>query len=139
MIAEITNNLVDKIKGVAAFGGRVAATLGGTEADPTLVNIQSPCAWVLFQSSQNRDKPAQKWQVMRLNFSVVLFLQYGEGETDFVDTQLKLIDDVSQAVRGKTSSDSQQALWEVNGFELVNVEPNRMTYQMSFSTEVAYK
>jgi len=139
VIAEVTNNLVTKIKSVAAFGGRVAATLGGTEADPTLVNIATPSAWVLFQSSQNSDKPAQKWQVMRLNFSVVLFLQYGEGETDFVDTQLKLIDDVSQAVRGKTSSDSQQAIWEVNGFELVNVEPNRMTYQMSFSTEVAYK
>lgn len=138
MIQDILDDLITKVKTVTALGGRVAATLGGTEADPALVHIQTPAAWVLFSGSQNSDKPAQKWQIMRLNFNVLVFLPYGQGESDFIDTQIKLVEDVAQAVRGTLPMNQGSTLWEFNGATLIELEPSRVTYQLSFSTEAAY-
>ena len=137
MIGAVLGDLIAKVSSVTALGGRVAATLGGTEADPTLVHIETPAAWVLYQGSQNSDKPAQKWQVMRENFIVLVFMTYGAGEEDFIDTQLKLVEDIAQAVRGTLPMDQGSTMWEYSGASLVDVEPSRVTYQLSFSTEVA--
>lgn len=139
MINDVLKDLIAKVKTVSALGGRVAATLGGTEADPTLVHITTPAAWVLYQGSQNSDKPAQKWQVTRENFTVLVFMAYGEGETDFVDTQIRLVEDIAQAVRGTLPMDQGSTYWEFDGASLVEIEPTRVTYQLSFATEVAWK
>lgn len=138
MIGDILEDLVNKVKTVSALGGRVAATLGGTEGDPTLVHIETPAAWAIFQGSLNSDKPAQKWQVMRHNFNVLVFLPYGQGEANFIDTQLKLVEDVAQAVRGTLPLDQGSTLWEFTGVNLIDIEPTRITYQLSFSVEAAY-
>lgn len=139
MIDQLTSDLIAKVGTVTALGGRVAATLGGTEADPTLANLETPAAWVIYQGSQNSDKPAQKWQVTRENFTVLVFLTYGAGETDFVNTQLKLVEDIAQAVRGTLPMEQGSTLWEFAGASLVDIEPTRVTYQLSFATEVAWK
>lgn len=139
MIGAVLQDLITKVSSVTALGGRVAATLGGTEADPTLVHITTPAAWVLYQGSQNSDKPAQKWQITRENFTVLVFISYGQGEANFIDTQIKLVEDIAQAVRGTLPMDQGSTLWEFNGASLVEIEPTRVTYQLSFSTEVAWK
>lgn len=139
MINDVLKDLIAKVKTVSALGGRVAATLGGTEADPTLVHITTPAAWVLYQGSQNSDKPAQKWQVTRENFTVLVFMAYGQGEADFLDTQIKLVEDIAQAVRGTLPMDQGSTYWEFDGASLVEIEPTRVTYQLSFATEVAWK
>ena len=139
MIGAVLEDLIAKVSSVTALGGRVAATLGGTEADPTLVHIETPAAWVLYQGSQNSDKPAQKWQVTRENFNVLVFLAYGQGEDDFINTQIALVEEIAQAVRGTLPLDQGSTLWEFQGATLVEVEPTRVTYQLSFATEVAWK
>jgi hypothetical protein len=138
VIDTYTHDLINKIKTVAAFGGRVAATLGGTEADPTLAEVTTPCAWVLFESSQNSDQANRKWQMMRLNFSVVLILPYGAGETDFIDTQLKLVEDTAQAVRGTLAANQGSHLWGFEGCTLEQAEPTRITYRLMFSADESY-
>lgn len=139
MIGAVLLDLIDKVKTVSTLGGRVAATLGGTEADPTLVQIETPAAWVLYRGSQNSDKPAQKWQITRENFSVLVFLAYGNGEDDFIDTQIQLVEDIAQAVRGTLPLEQGSTLWEFDGGTLVEIEPTRVTYELRFSTEVAWK
>jgi hypothetical protein len=68
----------------------------------------------------------------------VVILPYGAGESNFIDTQLKLIEDVSQAVRGTLADSAGSKLWAFDGCSLVEVEPTRITYQLTFSAESAY-
>lgn len=138
MIDLYTNDLVEKLKAVPAFGGRVGATLGGTEADPTLSNIEVPAAWVVFSGLQNRDQRDRRYQMMDMSFRVVVMLDYGNGESDFVDTQLKLIDDASQAVRGEIVADTGSMVWNFDGASIVSINPDRIVYELSFSAPAAY-
>jgi hypothetical protein len=138
MIYTYTNDLVTRLKTVADFGGRVAATLGGSEADPALAFVETPSAWVVFSGMQNTAERSQRFQLMRLNFDVVLILEYGSGEMNFVDTQLKLIDDASQAVRGELVANTGTARWTYEGCRLISVNPDRVIYQLNFSADAAY-
>jgi len=138
MIKDVTSDLVEKLSTVTALGGRVAASLGGTEADPTLALIEVPAAWVVFIGSVNTAERDQRFQLMRLNYSVVLVLEYGAGESDFIDTQLKLIDDASQAVRGTKVAGADNLVWSFDGANLISVNPDRVVYQLQFSALQAY-
>lgn len=138
MITEYTQDLIEKLNTVAAFGGRVAATLAGSEADPALASIDAPCAWVVFQSSQNTDTSNQKWQLMQLNFSVVLVLAYSQGESDFVETQLQLIDDATQAVRGTLAAEQGSMYWSFDGCSYMVNNTDRVLYMLNFSAPAAY-
>jgi hypothetical protein len=138
MIDIYTNDLVSKLKTVTALGENVAASMGGTEADPALALIAVPAAWVVFSGMQNTGPDHQRFQLMRLNYSVVLILGYGAGEVDFVDTQLKLIDDASQAVRGTIVNDEGSKVWGYDGCTLISVNPDRVVYQLNFSADAAY-
>lgn len=136
-IQQYTKDLIDKLNTVAAFGGRVAATIAGTEADPALVNMEAPLAWVVFQSMQSYGTPGQS-QMMTLNFSAVVVLAYGKGEADFLDNQLQVIDDAAQAVRGTRSGDDGSMLWTYNGCRLLSNNTDRLLYELFFSAPAAY-
>lgn len=138
MISDYTADLVAKLKTVPALGGRVAATLGGTEADPALATVETPAAWVVFSGLANTGPSQQRFQLMRLNYRVVLILEYGKGEEDFVDTQLQLIDDASQAVRGTLADNDGSKVWAFDGANLVSINPDRIVYELSFFAESAY-
>jgi phage gp37-like protein len=138
MISTYTTDLVEKLKTVTTFGGRVAATLGGSEADPALAMVDTPAAWVVFSGMQNTDRRGERFQLMRLNFDVVLIIEYGSGEDDFVNTQLQLIDDASQAVRGEIVADTGTARWAYESCRVISINPDRVIYQLNFSADAAY-
>ena len=138
MITEYTQDLIDKLNTVEAFEGRVAATLAGTEADPALASMETPFAWVLFQSLQALGQPLAKGQMMQMNFSVVVFLPYGNGEIDFVETQLQILDDAAQAVRGTLAAEQGSYNWTFNGLSYAENNTDRVAYVLNFSAPAAY-
>lgn len=137
-VGDLCKDLVNRIGELSAYGGRVAVTLGGTEADPTLANLETPNAWIVFHSSQNTGKEGQRWQEVRFNFNVIVALPYSQGESDFTDIQLKLLEDTAQAVRGNLPNPNGSNLWMYDGCMLLSVDPDKVHYQLNFSTMGAY-
>jgi hypothetical protein len=144
MIAELTQHLCTQIETVSALAGSTGTTLGGTEADPTMTSIPMPAAWVIFESAQDTSQTDGKtghdsrYQKLLLSYRVVLVLRYGEGETD-LKAQLKMIEDVAAAVRGKQALDFGADPWSYDGCSLLTVETNRIAYALSFQTMAYYK
>jgi phage gp37-like protein len=141
MIVEITQHLVDRIVSVSALAGSTGISLGGTEADPTLTSIPAPAAWVVFEGAQDMTRTDGKsgadsrYQKLNLTYSVVLVLDYGNGETD-LKNQLKLIEDVATAVRGTSPSQLVDPISYL-GCTLLSVKPDRIAYALTFGC-IAY-
>lgn len=138
MIAEYASDLVTKLNTVTELGGRVAVTMGGSEADPTLASVEAPAAWVVFRGQQNTAQTNRKFQDTRVFFSVLLKLKYGNGESDFVNTQLNLIEQASQAVRGKGVPNQGLQLWGYDGCSLVDFNSDAVFYDLTFAASAVY-
>lgn len=138
IISTITQDLLNKLKSVPTLGDRVGCTLGGTEADPTLANMPAPFAWVIVQSSQNVDTDRPKYQRITVNYVVFLGLDYGKGESDFVDTQLTLIEDIARAVGGTEVSVPGPGRWSYEGCNWIHGDPTRAMYALNFSAVAHY-
>lgn len=144
MITELTQHLCTQIETVSALAGKTGTTLAGTEADPTMTSIPCPAAWVVFESAQDTSQGDGKtgtdsrYQKLVLSYRVVLVLQYGAGEDDLMN-QLKMIEDVAAAVRGKQALDFGADPWSYSGCSLLSVETDRIAYALSFSTMAYYK
>ena len=136
MISELTQDLINKIKSVPAFNFRVGAAVGGTEADPTLANAPLPFAWVIYGGSQptgEQSENGKRYRETSYLFNVVIGIGYG-NEADLLNTYLPVLESTQQAVAGsEVSGVSNAGLWEYQGERLDNVEPERLTYSISFS------
>lgn len=139
IISTMTRDLTDKLKTVPALGDRVGVTLGGTEADPALLNMPAPFAWAVVQSSRNEDIGQNaKLQRIQVNYIVYLGLDYGKGESAFVDTQLTLIEDIARAVGSTVVGVPGPGRWTFEGMNLVHADPTRLTYALTFSAVAHY-
>lgn len=136
-LSTLARDLVNKINDITAFGGRVAMTLGGTEADPTLSNLETPHAWVVLNSSQASSQDRERWTKVRYSFTVILGIPYGEGEANFIDNQLTLIEDVCQAVTG-TQVTQKGPVWAFDGLSFIGGEPHLVRYSLAFSATAFY-
>lgn len=134
----ITRDLINKIGEIEAFGGRVAVTLGGTESNPALTNIPTPYAWVMLTGSSADSQDRERWSKIRHNFTVALALTYGEGEEDFTDRQLSLIEEIGKAVTGTSVDAPGPEEWAFDGMSLTGFEPNVAHYQLNFSINTFY-
>lgn len=135
-----TRDLVNRINAIEAFGGNVSATLGGTEADPSLTKIAPPYAWVLYSGSQTESQERERWTKLRHNYAVHVALAYGLGEDNFTETQMPLIEQIGQAVTGMPISELQpkQITWAFDGMSIIDVEPTVVRYEMLFSCPSFY-
>lgn len=137
-LATVAQNLVNILKDVPDFGGRVGMTLGGTEADPTLSNLETPYAWAVLTSSQAQGQDRERWEKVRWNFTVIMGLDYGEGENDFIDKQLSLVESVCQAVAGTQVNAPGPVRWSFDGLSLIDGEPSKLKYSLNFSIVTFY-
>ena len=80
----------------------------------------------------NDAEGGQKYQRVRYNFSVVVAIEYGLSEADFMNEQLAVLEAIQMAVRG-TQGHNYSDLWQYEGQELQTVFPNRLVYNMHFS------
>lgn len=141
---KLAASLVDLIAVVPELGGRVGTTLAGGSADPTMSSIEIPAAWVVFDGNQDlsqgdgRTAADSRYQSLLCTFRAVVVLPYGLGEADFVENQLKLLDDIASAVRGETPDTGNgpgARPWLYQGCSLLGVEPDRVMYNMTFQTQ----
>ena len=137
-LSTVASNLVNKIGEIVAFGGRVAMTLGGTEADPTLSNMTTPYAWVTLNSSQADSQGRERWTNARWNFVVYVGLDYGKGEANFVEQQIPLIESVCQAVTGTQVNAPGPVKWAFDGLSLQGVDSDVVYYALNFSIQTFY-
>ncbi len=138
-LSAVSKDLVNKINVFAAFGGRVALTLGGTEADPTMTKLALPYAWVIPVSSQNTSANRESWTKARQNFTVLIRVSYGKGESDFADTQLPLIEEVAAAVCGShVNANVRGPKWSYDGRTLLGSDKKSMTFALQFGVDTYY-
>jgi hypothetical protein len=138
LITTVTQDLINKIGAITLFGDRVAATLGGTEADPTLSQLETPYAWVVLIGSQTDSQDRERWTKVRWNFTVFIGISYGLGETDFTETQLTLLEDVCQAVTGSTVNAPGPVKWAFDGLSFAGGEASVVRYALQFSIPTFY-
>lgn len=141
MIAELTQDLVNKLDSVTELTGKVGTQLGGTDTDAAMVEAPIPFAWVIFNNIvplENTAHNGRKYAVNQVEFVVILAIDYGlDQETDFISDQLSLIDKAVGAVHASTEV-TYSGLWEFTGCSLHTVYPNRLIYQLGFSANGHY-
>lgn len=137
-LAVVAADLVNKISAILPFGGRVAMTLGGTEADPTLSRMETPYAWVTLNGSQANSQDRERWTQARWNFTVYIGLDYGKGETNFVEQQIPLIETVCQAVTGTQVNAPGPVKWAFDGMAVNGIDSNVAYYILNFSIPTFY-
>lgn len=134
MITELTQDLINKIITVPALQNRVGASVGGTENDPTLSQAPLPYSWVVFGGSQPTGDTdnGKKYRQELYNFAVIVGIAYGNSESDLLNNQLPVLEQIAQAVHGQDSF-KYADLWEYTGVDLKKIETDRLIYQLGFS------
>lgn len=136
MIAEITQDLINKLLTVTEFQGRVGAQVGGTSTDATMVDAPIPYAWVVFANSSplgNEGSHGRNYLQVEYNFTVIVVIDYAEmDDNDFIGTKLLILDKCVEAVHAAPSIDNFDK-WQFSGADLFKTYPNSMVYQLGFS------
>lgn len=131
-IDTITQHLVDTVKAVPSFGGRVGLAVGGQEIDPINRELQRPAAWVIYVGDDfvegNEMNPCQT--LIRMNFIVKVLVDY-DNEASLISTHLPLLHEVVQAVQGGSPVPGMKWLYESQGLEAL--EPERMVWNQQYS------
>ncbi len=131
MIKELLQNLVNTIATVDGLEGRVGAAVGGTSQDPELTKVPVPFAWVIFTGCQNVEGDLG-YQVVQYNFSVMVGIEYGGTESDFLDTHITILEKVPGAVLGVTPYKYADE-WQYEGCVINRAKSNRLIYMLNFS------
>ena len=135
MITELAEDLINKIKTVPSLQNRVGAAVGGTENDPTLAQAPLPYSWIIYGGSApigSSNEGGKTYRQTQYLFTVVVGISYGGAESEFLANQLPVLEAIAQAVNG-TEAFKYADLWEYQGEELSQIQPDRMIYKMDFS------
>lgn len=133
MIAEIAQDLVDKLKTNAEFGDRVSLILGGQKFDPTNRQLAMPSAWVLFDNIVATQKTNSSClQPVTLQFVTKILLPYGDvdltgpAHLPFLEAVIKSVRG-TQAILGANNWRFEQLVWDEIS--------DRMVFEATFSIE----
>lgn len=136
MISAATQDLITKLKAIAGnpFGTapkRVGLTVGGKNADPLMVKMARPGAWVMFVGDQNVDTSSRVvcGPIVQLNFIVKIIMDY-TTETEIIATQYALLGTVRDAIHA--SDGPKGAPWKYEGQQLEELT-DRMIYEQRYS------
>jgi phage gp37-like protein len=141
MIAEMTQDLIDKLKEIAPnpFGTtptRVGLAVGGKNSDPMMVKVDRPAAWVMFVGDENIDPTERKITcnpVVRHNFIVKIIIDY-TTESDILAEQYPILDAVRTAIHASTGV--KGSTWRYDGQQLEELT-DRMIYEQRYSLTVS--
>lgn len=133
-IATITQHLVDQIKTITTFTGRVGVRVGGGSYDPINRDLPRPAAWVVYTGDTivdgNELNPCP--QVIKLNYSVMILVDY---DVDLILTHLPLIHEVVSVVNGSEAIPGSK--WFYEGQTLDELEGGRMVWQQNYSVRTS--
>ena len=138
MIAEFTQNLVDKLKAVPALSGRVGLALAGGPNDTAMQNAPLPAAWVRFDGAypMDTDINGNLCEDIVFEFTALLMISY-KTDGELINTSLPVLDACAQAVSGHDSTDFGLR-WKYQGAQLVDIFSDRLVYEVRFAVSSSY-
>lgn len=131
-ISVITQDLVDRIKTVPEFGGRVGLTVGGKEIDPFNRDLPRPACWALYVGDDNDvDTPMNPCaSLLSLNFVVKILVDY-DNEENLITTHLPLLHSVVAAIQGGEPVKGMKWIYQGQGLE--SLDPDRMVWSQNYT------
>jgi len=133
-ITHISQDIVDKIKAIPEFGGRVGLAVGGGEYDPINRELTRPAAWVVFTGVPVTDavEPAVQMVGVSYTFVVKLLIDYNT-EQQLIGTDLPLLENTIVAVKGTDITGLGFHRWSFTGMALESLDVDRMVWVLNFS------
>ena len=97
----ITQDIVDKVKTVTEFSGRVGLAVGGTDIDPINRDLTRPAAWVIFTGMPIIDGSQISTKTVAVTYSYVVkvLIDYGL-ESELIGTHFPLLEKTVSTVKG---------------------------------------
>lgn len=139
MIAECAADLLAKVRTVSALASAASLSIGGRSADPGLIKIPLPAAWVTLgkDASDERDfehGPASGFipeaPLMIATFPVTIFVPYID-DADLLTVQFPLLESVVKAVHATESPSGYR--WRYAGQRIALVYPDRLAYEQRYT------
>ena len=138
MIAELAQNLIDKVKTVASLGNRVGMAAAGGITDPSMKSVPLPAAWLLFEGDavDGGGNNGHRSEDINFRFTLAVMVSYRD-QTDLINTPLPTLEAIARSVSGKDSTDFALR-WSYQGAQLVDVFDDRLVYELSFMVSASY-
>lgn len=138
MIAELAQDLINKVKTVPALANNVGLASAGGPSDPSMSTAPLPSAWLLFESDSvtNTDIRGQLPEDIVFNFTLAVMISYTDQD-DLINTQLPTIEAIARSVSGKDSTNFALR-WKYQGAQLVDVFTDRLVYELKFMVSATY-
>lgn len=147
MISECAADILAKVQAVAgiAAGSGAALSLGGRSADPGLLKVPLPAAWVTLREDETAERDYThghesgvviRAQPMMLTFAVTIWIPYSSDE-DLLEVQFPLLEAVIGAVH---ASDCTVAgyRWRYIGQRIALVHNDRLAYEQRYTLNATY-
>lgn len=139
MIAECAADLLARVKSIAALADRTSLTIGGRSADPGLVKIPLPAAWVTFGKDISDEQsyehgPASglvlEAPLMLSTWPITIFIPYTTDD-DLIGVQFPLLESVIAAVHAQEAPSGLR--WRFAGQRIALVYPDRLAYEQRYT------
>jgi hypothetical protein len=141
MIAECTQDLYTKLAAVQVgtatpLAQSVGLTVGGQGADPGMVQIPLPAAWILPASGVNQTPEnlltiPPRTQLQLSTYVVMLHLPY-TNQGGLLTNEYPLLEAVQQTINGTTAPGGSR--WWCKGYKLEAINKDRLIYEVQFIT-----
>lgn len=130
----ITQDLVDKVKSVPEFSGRVGLSVGGTDIDPINRDLPRPAAWVIFTGIPVIDSSLVSTQQASVTYSYVVkvLIDYG-AESSLISTGFPLLETTISTVKGSGITNLPFHDWSFDGMSLESLDADRMVWVINLS------
>lgn len=128
----IAQSLVDRIKTVAAYEGKVGFMIGGSATNDRFSrDLPPPSAWVVYVGDQLDEEPDMYscQQKIRLNFDVRIVVGI-TSEDDIINVQLPLLHETVEAVLGQEPIPGGH--WSYDGQGLITMD-SRLVWSQRYS------
>lgn len=138
MIAELAQDLIDKIKTVSALDNRVGMAAAGGATDPTMKTVPLPAVWLMYEGEGpvSQDLRGSLAEDVEVRFTAAVMISY-KSQSDLLNNQLPVLEAIARSVSGKDST--QFALrWKYQGAQLVDIFDDRLVYELSFMVSTSY-
>ena len=131
-ITTISQDLIDRLKTVTEYSGRVGMAVGAKDIDPINRDLPRPAAWAIYvgddMDTENLLNPCAS--SLAMNFVVKILVDY-DNDTGLIDTHLPLLHTTTVAIHGE--SPVAGAKWAYLGQGLEELTPDRMVWVQNYT------
>lgn len=134
IIETATQDLVDRVKAIPEFGGRVGLAIGGTDIDPINRDLEQPFAWVFFTNAAVIDgsKISTKFASIAYSYIIKVVIDYG-SESELISTGLPVLEKTISTIKGNQINGLAMQSWSFDGMTLEDFDKDRMVWVINVS------